>query len=79
MRSTTYSIKAGAFKAKCLDLMDQVNEKHISITITKHGKAVARLVPIDQTPISYFGYLKDKITINADITKPIEDKWEANQ
>ena len=79
MKSTSYSIKAGVFKAKCLDLMDQVNEKHITITITKHGKAVAKLVPIDQSPIDSFGCLKNKITIHADIIKPIEDEWEANQ
>ena len=79
MKSRDYSIKAGVFKAKCLDLMDQVHEKHISITITKHGKAVAKLVPIDETPIDLFGCLKNKITIHADITKPIEDEWEADQ
>jgi antitoxin (DNA-binding transcriptional repressor) of toxin-antitoxin stability system len=59
--------------------MDQVNEQHISITITKHGKAVARLVPIDETSMDSFGCLKNKITINGDITKSIEDVWEANQ
>lgn len=78
MKSTLYSVKAGVFKAKCLDLMDQVNEKHITITITKHGKAVAKLVPIDESPLDSFGCLKNIITINADITQPIEDEWEVN-
>jgi len=79
MKSTAYSIKAGVFKAKCLDLMDQVNEKQISITITKHGKAVARLVPVEETPTDSFGCLKDRITVHTDITKPIDDEWEVNQ
>ncbi len=79
MKPTGYTIKAGVFKNKCLDLIDQVNGKRISITITKHGKAVARLVPIDETPTNLFGCLKNKITINADITKPIEGEWEVKQ
>ncbi len=35
MKHPTQSIQAGTFKAKCLQLMDEVNEKHISIIITK--------------------------------------------
>ena len=37
---------AGQFKAHCLKLMDEVQKFHKEIIITKHGKAVARLVPI---------------------------------
>jgi len=73
MKMPPYFIQADAFKAKYLDVMDQVNEKHISI-ITKHDKAVARLVPIDEAPIDCFGCLKNKITIHDDIIKPIRKK-----
>jgi len=75
MPATTRLIQAGTFKAKCLSLMDQVNRTHISITITKHGKPVAKLVPIDETPTDFFGCLKNKISINADITKPIDAQF----
>ena len=34
-------IPAGEFKAKCLKLMDQVNESQHEVVITKHGKPVA--------------------------------------
>jgi prevent-host-death family protein len=81
MKTTTHSIQAGAFKAKCLRLMDQVNKTHTPITITKYGKPVARLVPIkiEKSPIDFFGCLKNKISINADITKPVETEWEATK
>jgi prevent-host-death family protein len=79
MGNVTQSIQAGVFKAKCLDLMDQVYEQHISITITKHGKAVARLVPIEETPVDFFGCLKNTVTIKKDIISPIEAKWEENE
>ncbi len=38
------------FKAKCLSLMDHVNMSHEEIIIIKHSKAVAKLVPISETP-----------------------------
>jgi prevent-host-death family protein len=39
------NIGAAEFKAKCLALLDQVRDKGQSITITKRGRVVARLVP----------------------------------
>lgn len=42
-------IKASTFKATCLKLLDEVAEGHRSLTITKHGRPVARLVPITPT------------------------------
>ena len=36
-------IKASEFKAKCLKLIDEVNETGEPIVITKRGKTVARL------------------------------------
>jgi prevent-host-death family protein len=79
MKSTPYSIKAGDFKAKCLQLMDEVNEKHISIIITKHGKPVAKLTPIEAIPVDFFGCLKNIITIQKDIISPIDVTWESNE
>ena len=38
-------IPAGEFKAKCLKLMDEVQQLHHAIVITKYGKPVAMLVP----------------------------------
>lgn len=79
MKRSTILIKAGKFKAVCLQLMDEVNEKHISITITKHGKPIAKLVPIEEAPVDFFGSLKGVITIKGDITAPIDAEWEAQK
>jgi prevent-host-death family protein len=40
-------IPATEFKARCLALLDRVAEGHGSIVISKHGRPVARLVPMD--------------------------------
>lgn len=38
---------ASAFKARCLALLDEVARSRTSVVITKHGKPVAKVVPID--------------------------------
>lgn len=38
---------ASRFKAECLAILDQVDQMRISVTVTKHGRPVARLVPVD--------------------------------
>ena len=40
-------IMASRFKAACLAILDQVDQLKISVTVTKHGRPVARLVPLD--------------------------------
>lgn len=52
-------INAAEFKAKCLKLLDQVAATHEPLVITKRGKPVARLVPVETEPrTSLFGYMK---------------------
>jgi len=38
---------AAEFKAKCLSVLDRVRERGESVTITKRGRVVARLVPAE--------------------------------
>lgn len=39
------TIAAAEFKAKCLAIIDRVHDRGESVTITKRGRVVARLVP----------------------------------
>jgi prevent-host-death family protein len=71
------TIPAGEFKAKCLKLMDEVQALHHPIVITKHGKPVAKLVPIEDAPVEHFGCMQGMITIQEDITQPIDVTWDA--
>jgi len=41
------TIMASRFKAECLAILDQVEQMGISVTVTKHGRPVARVVPLD--------------------------------
>lgn len=79
MKKVTFSFQADDFKEKCLQLIDEVNEKHISIIVTKHGVPVAMLTPIKDTSVEYFGCLKNTVTIKKDIIAPIDAEWEPNK
>jgi prevent-host-death family protein len=72
-------IKASEFKAKCLQLMDEVNETGEIITITKHGKPVAELLPPPGRRKSPFGLHKGRGRIIGDIVGPTGEDWEAER
>jgi prevent-host-death family protein len=68
------TIPAGTFKARCLALMDEVKTRRETVVITKHGKPVAKLVPMDREDDEIFGFFVGKGTINGDIISPILTK-----
>ena len=73
------NMPAGQFKAKCLKLMDEVGKYRKEIVITKFGKPVAKLVPVNTAKTkSVFGCMKGTIQIHGDIFSTGE-KWFANE
>lgn len=70
---------AGIFKAKCLHLMDEVQKYHKEIIITKFGRPVAKLVPVEELENkSLFGYLKGKAVIKGDLLASTGEEWSAD-
>ena len=61
---------AGRFKAHCLAVMDEVQAKHETVVITKHGKPVAKLVPVNKDTDDIYNFLGDKGTITGDVLLP---------
>jgi prevent-host-death family protein len=72
-------IAAGEFKAKCLQLMDQVQREGIELVITKRGKPVAKLVPAVQRKDSPFGWMKGTGRIAGDIVSSEPDEWKESK
>ena len=71
-------ISAGAFKSKCLQLMDDVNESNCEFIITKFKHPVAKLVPIKkEKKKQLFGCMKDSVIIKGDIVSSMNIKWNA--
>ena len=73
------TMSATEFKAKCLDVLDQVNRTGEVVTITKRGKVVAELrAPYGAKPVkSGVGCAKGKMTITGDIMEPTGEIWDA--
>lgn len=59
------TMPAAKFKAQCLALLDRVTPE--GIVITKHGKPVAKLVPVSGESSGLIGRFKGKIRIKGDI------------
>ena len=74
--SPVTEIPAGEFKARCLRLMDEVQESHREIVITKHGRPVAKLVPVEDVPADAFGALRGSVRYVGDIVSPDPEAWE---
>ena len=68
-------ISAGEFKTHCLRLMDEVATTRAELVITKRGKPIARLVPVDGTVAESFGALRGSVIAHEDIVAPDHDSW----
>jgi prevent-host-death family protein len=68
------TVPAAQFKAQCLSLLDRVGPE--GIVITKHGRPVAKLVPIATESAALIGSLKGKLTIKGNILST-GVKWDA--
>jgi len=77
-KGTDMNVNAAEFKAKCLKLIDEVATTHEPLVITKRGKPMAKLVPIeDETPTSLFGYMKNTGKILGDIVDVPHESFAA--
>lgn len=64
------TIPAGQFKVHCLAIMDEVQAKRQAVVITKRGKPVAKLVPIEKAKDDIFGFFKGKGKVTGDVVSP---------
>lgn len=64
------TMAAGTFKTNCLAVMDEVRDKHETVVITKHGKPVAKLVPVNTETDEIFNFLAGKGAIKGDVVSP---------
>ena len=73
------NINAAEFKARCLKLIDEVAVTHQPLVITKCGKPVARVVPIEDEvpPPSVFGHMKGTGEIVGNLVDVPSESWSA--
>ncbi len=72
------TIAAGEFKARCLKLLDEVQDSGEPLLITKFGKPVAQLISVPSPSVRpLFGAMKGTVLWEGDIVSPVMDEWDA--
>jgi prevent-host-death family protein len=67
-----HTMPAGEFKAKCLEVLDRVARDGDAYVVTKRGRPVARVVPIEPAKRSP---LRGSVSYHSDIVEPLGDEW----
>lgn len=73
---------AAKFKAQCLAVMDEVQRRGEPVLVTKNGKPVAKLVPLDEpTKEEVFAHFRipARVQYSGDVVSPASDPddWNA--
>jgi len=70
------TIAAGKFKAECLGLVDQVEKTRESLIVTKRGRPVVEVIPVQVLkPRPLLG----SVTVHGDIVSSILEDWDAER
>jgi prevent-host-death family protein len=67
-------IGAAQFKQQCLSILDHLGQE--GLVITKHGRPVAKIIPIGADSAALIGSLKGKLEIKGNILSTGEH-WDA--
>jgi prevent-host-death family protein len=79
MKQRELTVGAAEFKAKCLELIDEVHgHKRNSVVITKRGRPYAKLVPVESADtMPFIGCMQGTVKILGDLTLPLDVEWNA--
>lgn len=68
------TVPISEFKAKCLRLIEQVDKTRQPLRITRHGRAVAELIPVGpDRKRKFLGDMAGTVEILGDIVSPVID------
>ncbi len=73
--SRARTMQASEFKSKCLDIMNEVEQRHIEVVITKRGKPVAKLVLAEDGARDPFGFVGGTALAQGNIVSPDSEAW----
>ncbi len=75
-------VAASELKNAWHELLDRVSQAREEIVVTRYGKPIARLVPVEPEEgaerASLFGWLEGTVTVRGDIIAPTGEEWEAD-
>ncbi|MBN1947909.1 MAG: type II toxin-antitoxin system Phd/YefM family antitoxin [Bradymonadales bacterium] len=70
-------ISTTELKAQAARVVERVARQRTPVLITRHGRPLARLVPVEQEVESLFGFASGCVTVHGDLLEPIDVEWEA--
>ena len=73
-------VSASDLKNAWHDYLDQVDQGHQEVVVTRYGRPVARLIPYEAPGAGgrIFGRLAGSVTVHGDIVAPLGESWEAD-
>jgi prevent-host-death family protein len=70
------TVGSAEFKARCLELVDRVKESRAEFVVTRHGKPVAKLVPVDAAePACLIGAIPNSVQRYEAPFDPVPGVW----
>lgn len=76
MSPKTRHVPAGEFKARCLALLDEVADTGAELVVTKYGRPVARVVPVEEADAHP---LKGSVLFEGDLVAPLLEDWDLDR
>jgi antitoxin (DNA-binding transcriptional repressor) of toxin-antitoxin stability system len=67
------------FSVRCLAVFERMQKTREPVLITRDGRPIAKLVPVDRVPRQFLGRLEGVVRIVGDIESPVEppEAWNA--
>jgi len=75
MIKNSEKVPVAKFKATCLGLFEQVDKAGRTFVVTKRGRPVARVVPVEEASHD----LKGSVIFEDNIVSPTGEDWAAEQ
>lgn len=72
---TKRHVPAGQFKAQCLALLDEVASTGRPLVVTKRGRPVAEVVPVEP-PKALAGSVEILVS-EEELIAPVDERWDA--
>ncbi len=72
------SMKASDFKARCLQVMDEVAATGEPVVVTKNGHPVSQMVAHRLKLDTLFGAFAGALEVTGDLIEPVDVEWEAS-
>jgi len=69
------TMTAGFFKANCLGVIGEVQAGRETVVITKRGKLVAKLVPVNAKTDEIFNFMAGKGSIVGGVVSQVISEW----